>query len=320
MLELKNNRLTTYGGNYDNYRLQKELELQTEIDVYEADIKEHRRVERMILTVRQRIQQVDGEQYDKIKHQSKISFKSSKNPSQNRAGQDLRALTSRLGQMENIEKPDIARRYSMNLESEARSKKLILKLENMTMRYQETLFENLELSITGCERVRVSGQNGSGKSTLLKIIMGLESPTAGTIQLGHNVTIGYLSQETDGLNHQKTALANLEDITSDKTAIYREALALGFKPADLKEKPDALSRGQQTKLSFCKLLLAKHDFLALDELTNHLDIPSREAIERALQDYRGAMLVVSHDDYFVQSIGVTQELDLSEGKYRKTMQ
>ena len=118
------------------------------------------------------------------------------------------------------------------------------------------------------------------------------------IQLGHNVAIGYLSQETDGLNHQKTALANLEDITSDKTAIYCEARALGFRPADLKEKPDTLSRGQQTKLSFCKLLLAKHDFLVLDELTNHLDIPSREAIERALQDYRGAMLVVSHDDYF----------------------
>ena len=66
----------------------------------------------------------------------------------------------------------------MNLESEARSKKLILKLENMTMRYRETLFENLELSITGYERVRVSGQNGSGKSTLLKIVMGFESPTA----------------------------------------------------------------------------------------------------------------------------------------------
>ena len=320
VLELKNSRLTMYRGNYDSYRSQKESELQAEIDVYEANIKERRRVGRMISTIRQRMQQVDGEQYDKIKHQSKMSFKSSKNPSQNRAGQDLRALTSRLGQMEKIENPNIARRYSMNLEGHARSRKLILKLENITMRYQEILFEQLELNITGCERVRVSGRNGSGKSTLLKIVMGLESPTAGTMRFGHNIITGYLSQEIDGLNHQKTALANLEDITSDKTAIYREVRALGFKPEDLREKPDALSRGQQTKLSFCKLLLAEHNLLVLDELTNHLDIPSREAIERALQDYQGAMLIVSHDDYFVQSIGVTQELNLDEGVHSKTIQ
>ena len=74
VLELKNNRLTMHRGNYDNYRLQKELELQTEIDVYEADIKERRRVERMIVIIRQRIQQVDGEQYDKIKHRKQNFF------------------------------------------------------------------------------------------------------------------------------------------------------------------------------------------------------------------------------------------------------
>ena len=316
MLELQNGKLRIYKGNYDDYKEQKELELQTTINVYEASIKERQRLAKAVVSTKRHISQIDNKQYKRLPKESKTAIKAIKSSAQNVAGKKARALTSRLEQVEDISRPDIFRRHSINLEGHVHSSKPILQLGNIAMRYHELLFEELELNITGGERVRISGQNGSGKSTLLKIAAGIESPTAGTIQYGHNTTIGYLSQEINDLDHQKTALANLEEITPNKTSIYREAQALGFQPEDLKEKINELSRGQQTKLSFCKLLLANHDLLVLDEPTNHLDILSREAIEQALQDYQGAMLIVSHDDYFVQAIGVTQELDLDEGKYR----
>ena len=316
VLELQNGKLRTYKGRYDDYKEQKDLELQTEMNVYEASIKERRRLAKAILSTKHRISQIDNKQYKRLPKESKAPIKGIKSGAQNVAGRKTKALTSRLEQMEDISRPDILRRHSVNLEGYVHSSKTILKLDNIAMRYHKLLFKQLELNITGGERVRISGQNGSGKSTLLKIAVGVASPTAGTVQCGHNVTIGYLSQGINSLDHQKTALANLEEITPNKTSIYREAQALGFKSKDLKEKTNALSLGQQTKLSFCKLLLANHDLLVLDEPTNHLGIPAREAIEQALQGYQGAMLIVSHDDYFVQAIGVTQELDLDEEKYR----
>ena len=315
VLELKGGKLKEYKGNYDAYKSQKELETKEVMDAYAAYVKERRRLEKVAATFRQRMQQINSKHYVRKPKESKICFKEAKSASQSIVGQKMKALNSRLGKMGDPIKPDRSPRRPLNLEGDVRSNKPILKLEGIAMKYQEVLFERLNLSITGSQRLRISGKNGSGKSTLLRIVMGFETPTDGTVKLGHEISIGYLSQEIDGLDHQKTAIANLEEITSDKTRIHRETRALGFELEELSEKPDRLSWGQQTKLSFCKLLLAGRDFLVLDELTNHLDIPAREAIESALRAYRGAMLIVSHDDYFVRAVGVMQEIDLDEKKY-----
>ncbi|MCZ2444508.1 MAG: ATP-binding cassette domain-containing protein, partial [Flavobacteriales bacterium] len=96
------------------------------------------------------------------------------------------------------------------------------------------------------------------------------------------------------------------------TAIYREARSLGLDENDLRKKPSELSRGQQAKLSFAKLLLAQNQLLILDEPTNHLDIPTRDRIEMALQNYKGAMLVASHDKYFCRQIGIQSTINLDK--------
>ena len=315
VLELQGGKLQEYKGNYDAYKAQKEQETQAAMDAYEAYAKERRRLEKVAVMFKQRMQQVNSKHYVKQPKESKIRFKEAKSASQSIIGQKMKALNSRLGQMEDPIKPARSPRRPLHLEGDVRSHKLILKLQGIAMKYQAVLFERLDLSITGSQRMRINGKNGSGKSTLLRIVMGFETPTDGTVKLGHEISIGYLSQEIDGLDRQKTALANLEGVTADKTCIHRETRALGLEPAELLEKPARLSRGQQTKLSFCKLLLAEHDFLVLDELTNHLDIPAREAIESALRAYRGAMLIVSHDDYFVRAVGIAREMNLDAKKY-----
>ena len=205
VLELQNGKLRIYKGNYDDYKEQKELELQTTINVYEAGIKERQRLAKAVASTKRRISQIDNKQYKRLPKESKTAIKATKSSAQNVAGKKTKALTSRLEQMEDISHPDIFHRHSINLEGHVHSSKPVLKLNNIAMRYHKLLFEQLELNITGGERVRISGQNGSGKSTLLKIAVGIESPTAGTVQCGHNVTIGYLSQEINNLDHQKTA-------------------------------------------------------------------------------------------------------------------
>ena len=315
VLELENSKLKEYKGNYEAYKAQKELETKGAADAYAAYVKERRRLEKITVMFGQWMQQIDSKRYVKKPKETKTRLKEAKGISQSTIGRKMKALNSRLDQLEEPIKPDRSSRRPLNLEGDVRSSKLILKLEGITMQYQEVLFEGFSFNITGNQRLRISGKNGSGKSTLLKIVMGFEPPTAGTVKLGHEISIGYLSQEIDGLERQKTVLANLEGVTADKTRIHRETQALGLKPEELLEKPDRLSRGQQTKLSFCKLLLAEHDFLVLDEPTNHLDIPAREAIESSLRAYRGAMLIVSHDDYFVRAVGVTQEIDLDKKEY-----
>ena len=94
------------------------------------------------------------------------------------------------------------------------------------------------------------------------------------------------------------------------TNIFREARSLGLTDIDLKKPVSELSRGQQAKLGFAKLLLGSHHLLILDEPTNHLDIPTREQIEGALQQYKGAILFASHDKYFAKKLQPTKELKL----------
>ncbi len=96
--------------------------------------------------------------------------------------------------------------------------------------------------------------------------------------------------------------------------MYRRARSLGIDAASLQKMPAELSRGQQSKLAFAKLLLANHDLLILDEPTNHLDITTKEQLENALQNYAGAILVASHDVYFLQQLEIDKTLNLIDGK------
>ena len=165
--------------------------------------------------------------------------------------------------------------------------------------------------------IHIKGLNGSGKSTLLHILAGQLSPTKGTITYGSDVSVGYFSQDTEGLDYKISALDNLSTTEAKQEAIYRQARSLGITAEDLLKMPGELSRGQQSKLGFAKLLLANHDLILLDEPTNHLDIATKEQLEKALQGYKGAVLVASHDVYFLQQLKINQTLELKNGKIIK---
>ncbi len=173
-----------------------------------------------------------------------------------------------------------------------------------------TLLAGVTFEVFGKDRVLLSGENGSGKTTILRLALGEIQPMSGTVQLGESVVVGYFSQEHEGLDLSKTVL---DEFTSTKgikiSGDPRNVLASFLFPGNsVFKKVGDLSMGERVRLAFAKLTHQNNTFLILDEPTNHLDIPSREVVESALREYEGAFIVVSHDRYFVDAIGITREL------------
>jgi ATP-binding cassette subfamily F protein 3 len=181
----------------------------------------------------------------------------------------------------------------------------VLKCRSLSKRFDDiVLFENLEFDITTGQRLAITGPNGTGKTTLLKIALGKETPTTGKIKFGSNLVIGYMDQRAEELNRENNVLneilENYPQLTPEQA---RSKLgAFMFYGDDVFKKVENLSGGEQNRLMLCKLVLKNPDVLILDEPTNHLDIAGKEALEAALQEFQGAILVVSHDRYFIDRI------------------
>ena len=205
----------------------------------------------------------------------------------------------------------------MELKGETASSKLIVRCKNIAKRLGDKwILWDISFEIRGEERVLLSGSNGSGKTTLLKIITEDLSPDKGDLKIGEKVQIGYFAQEHENLDLHKTVIEEylvtdrLTKSDKDPRAILGAFL---FKGQDVFKKVSDLSLGERVRLIFAKLTNQENEFLILDEPTNHLDITSREIIENALIDYKGAMLAVSHDRYFIEKIGFERVLSIVNG-------
>jgi ATP-binding cassette subfamily F protein 3 len=167
------------------------------------------------------------------------------------------------------------------------------------------------------DRVAFLGPNGSGKSTILRLIMGLETPTEGTVKLGdHNVIPGYFEQnQAEALDFSLTVEETIQKAVPDWK--YEDIRALLgkflFSGETVKKKVATLSGGEKARLALAKMLLQPVNLLILDEPTNHLDIPAKETIESALQNYDGSALIVSHDRYFISQVA-TKIVEIRDGE------
>jgi len=207
-----------------------------------------------------------------------------------------------------LDKPTEERTIQFSFTDARRKGDLVLRCQDLGMAFGDlVLFQGLTFDLLAGQRLGITGPNGTGKSTLLKLALGRWTPTSGSIRVGPGYTVGFLDQHGDVLDSQRTVL---EEALAANPALSPEQArsklgAFLLTGDDVFKKTGDLSGGQRNRLMLCRLVLSAPDVLVLDEPTNHLDIPSSERLEEALDGFAGAVVVVSHDRYFLDEVADT---------------
>jgi len=207
-----------------------------------------------------------------------------------------------------IEQEDIGR-MNFRFPPAPHSGKISLSLKHIGKSYDDlTVLEKINLEVVKGDKLAFVGKNGEGKSTLAKIIVN-EIDFTGDLELGHQIKVGYYAQnQAEFLDESKTVLETIYDAADEETSPkVRNILgSFLFSNDTVEKKVGVLSGGERARVALCKLLLEPVNLLVMDEPTNHLDLTSKELLKRALLEYDGSLVVVSHDREFLQ--GLTEKV------------
>ncbi|PIR43407.1 hypothetical protein COV24_03100 [candidate division WWE3 bacterium CG10_big_fil_rev_8_21_14_0_10_32_10] len=309
--EIDNSKLLKFIGNYDNYKAEKLKLINKWNEEYTRFLKRKAQLE----TLLENVHKIQGG---------------------GKRGRAVKAAKKRIDrEITRDEKQEYVEQKinTVNFNTDVHSGKLIVKIESGAKKYdQKPVFEDLNLEIRGKERVWIYGQNGKGKSTLVKIINTAfnkegnnneyinlnteETPlelTKGTITVGPNLKVGYFAQKHDFLNYGNRLDKEFASITGIQEIgrIYGVMQKFMFSKEDvIYKRVKDLSPGQRARFIFALFSVHDFDVLILDEPTNHLDIATKEVIEESLSNYKGTLILVSHDRYFVEKIEVTNTFNL----------
>ena len=225
------------------------------------------------------------------------------------------SMEKRIEKLSHTEKPTEQKKLSVKFRQREFEGDEVLVMEGLSKSFGEKkLFSDLDLTVTGGERIALIGDNGTGKSTLVKLIMGDETPDAGYVYRGPAVRTAYLPQMGSFSVPERSAYDTmLYDCRCQPQEARDRLAAFGFRGEDVFTPVGTLSGGEKSRLRLCMLMGADINFLILDEPTNHLDIASREWMEDALSDYEQTLLFVSHDRYFIEKFA-TRIWALSDGR------
>ena len=221
---------------------------------------------------------------------------------------NIKTAESKLKQIERIEKtlekPESENhKITIDFPVALQSGNNVLTVENERCSFGDTvLYENVNFDIKRGQRVCLIGPNGIGKSTLIKRLV--DGRNTQTFRFGVGVTLGYFDQFQDSINPRLTPFDEIHNSYPGltDTAVRNALAAFEYKGDDVFKQNRALSGGERARVSICRLVLSGKNFLVLDEPTNHLDIYSRKALEEALEGYKGTLLIISHDRYFINRI------------------
>lgn len=283
IVEVSNQTITLYSGNYDYY--EKERELRKEQLMAAA-----KRQEDMLAKEKEFISRFAARASHAAQVQSRVK---------------------KLEKIDIIEVPQEERTMDFEWPVPPRGGDEVLKFEKLTKVWktqegkEKNVFQGASALVKRLDRVAVVGVNGAGKSTLMKIVTGQTEPSDGTYTVGANINIGYFSQNSiDVLDPKNTIFEEVEARIPQASVGYIKSLlgALKFSGDEVDKKISILSGGEKSRVVLATILAKPVNFLVLDEPTNHLDISSREVLLNSIKNFPGTVMIVSHDRHFLREI------------------
>ncbi|MDH6267462.1 ATPase subunit of ABC transporter with duplicated ATPase domains [Rhizobium sp. SG_E_25_P2] len=218
----------------------------------------------------------------------------------------VQSRVKKLEKIDRVEPPKRRQSVAFEFRPAPRSGEDVIAIKGVHKKYgSRTIYEGLDFSVRRRERWCIMGVNGAGKSTLLKLVTGTTEPDEGTVAIGASVKLGYFAQHAmDLLDGEATILEWLESSFPQAGQAPLRALAgcFGFSGDDIDKRCRVLSGGEKARLVMANMLFDPPNLLVLDEPTNHLDLDTKEMLIRALADYEGTMLFVSHDRHFLGAL------------------
>lgn len=202
-----------------------------------------------------------------------------------------------------------------NMEITKESNNIPIQIKNLFFKYNNNdnyLLENINFSLYKGEKFLIVGENGVGKSTLLKLIVGSLTPSEGNIYIDTKTTIGYYAQELDGLKLNENIIDNFKELNLNDKKIRNVLGRFLFFGDEVFKSVGVLSPGERARVALAKLSVSGANFLVLDEPTNHLDPETQELISEVFKEYKGTMIVVSHNPNFVDNLGIERTIILPE--------
>lgn len=270
---VENGELTRYSGNYDQFQQMHALKKEQELRAYERQQQEIEKMEDFI-----------------ARNKARVATRGMANSRQ-----------KRLDKIDVLEKPREKPKPSFEFTEARTPGRFIVEANNLVLGYDEPLTKPVNIALERGQKIAIRGVNGLGKSTLLKTLLGMIKPISGTVELGDYLAPGYFEQESNR-NNTNTALEEVwKEFPSMENREVRAALArCGLTNEHITSQMMVLSGGENAKVRLCKLMLKDINWLVLDEPTNHLDNDAKEELKRALIDFKGSILLVSHEPYFYE--------------------
>ena len=290
VLHLEDGALTEYRGTYSQYR---ESRRQDEIRLSRLAVRQEHEIHRLSTLA------------DSMRHSTAKRARKAK------------TLDTRVAKLKSraVAAPKKRRKVAFRFPAPPHCGKQVLVAEGLTKGYGgPAVFEDVAFDLVRGERLLIMGLNGAGKTSLLRILAGETVANAGSFRLGSGVTAGYYAQEHEGIRAHVEVLQHMREQSEAPDEDLRRLIGMfGLTGERAFQDAGTLSGGEKTKLALAQLVAGRHNLLYLDEPTNNLDPPSREAIARALGDWPGAMVIVSHDEEFVGALDPDRVLFMPDG-------
>lgn len=282
ILELENKTLSVYYGNYDKYALEKKHRYEIQLKAYNHQQEEMAKIQRFITFYMPKPRFV-SRAHDREKKLARLEANA-------------------------IDKPTIQKnKVHIDFKGETREKRELIRFKDVSIGYSDgnALISDISFTLRGQDHLVIMGANGAGKTTFIKTLMGKIKPKSGDIEFMTRLNIGYLQQDFMNVQDPRTIFDYFKDLfpTMEDQQIYDHLGKFSFTyDDDNKKTVDSLSGGEQMRVILAKLCLMNYDILILDEPTNHLDLMTKSELEDALSNYKGTLIVISHDRDFIDVI------------------